>query len=85
MVRPRNQNAPRKIAKASPAGYSHVKAAQKSTKDKWRRYVSDLPWSRLGCGASRTTVAEKCGIFQVLLALLFPATGRRGKASVKMN
>ena len=32
-VRPRGQNVPKKMGEARPAGYTHGKAAQKSTKD----------------------------------------------------
>ena len=33
MVQPHDQNAPGKIGELSPAGYTHGKAAQRSTKD----------------------------------------------------
>jgi len=44
MVRSRDQSAPGEIGEARPTGYTHLKAAQRSTKDQMERlqYISSL-------------------------------------------
>ena len=72
MVRPRDQNAPGKIGEARPAGNTHRKAAQRSTKDQvaWL-YFRPIAWSRLGVESSELSeIAENREGFRVLPGLL---------------
>jgi len=59
MVRPRDQKAPREIGDADPAGHTHAKEAQRSTKDKVCDYISALAWS-LGVGGASRTIRKSC-------------------------
>ena len=78
LVRPCDHNVPRKLGEASPAGYTHRKATQKSSKDQveWLhlRPCSVPSW----CGASRTIhpIAENCEVFCLLPGLLAPPSSQ---------
>ena len=73
----------RKIGEGRPAGYSHGKRAQRSTKDQmaW----PTLAWSILGMEpAELSEIADNREVFQVLLGSP-PAALSEGKAGMKMN
>jgi len=74
LVWPCDQNVPRKIGVASPAGYTHGKAAQMSSKDQMARlqHISDLAWSRLGLSQQKCLrLLYDREVFRLLLGLLF--------------
>jgi len=68
--------------------YTHGKAAQpqRSSKDRWRDYISDLACSRLGVEpAELSEITVDREVFRVLLGLLPPAALPKGKAGTKMS
>jgi len=75
MVRPCDQNVQGKVSEASPAGYTHGKKAQRSTRDEV------VGWFRLGVepSAELSKTAENREIFLFLLGLL-PRDSRQGKS-----
>jgi len=69
MVRPRDQNAPGKVGEVSLLAALYGKAAQRSTRDWWRDYISDLACSRLGVDPEELSkIAENREVFRVLCA-----------------
>jgi len=64
--------------------YIHGKADQRLSKDKWRDYISDLAWSRLGVEpAELSEIAVDCEAFRGLLGLLPPRLSPKEKRTHK--
>jgi len=60
-VWPCDQNVPRKIGKASPAGYTHIKITQRLTKDQVVVWLYNLAWFHLVVEPAKLSeVAEIC-------------------------
>jgi len=76
LVRPCVQNDPGKYGELSPSGYSlytHGKAALIRPRTKWRDYISDLSWSRLGVEpAELSEIGVDREVFRVILEFCCP-------------
>jgi len=71
MVRPRDHKAWEKIGEASLAGFTKGKTAQRSTKARWRDYISDLAWYLLMLSHQKNQrLLKTVRYFRVLLGLL---------------
>jgi len=73
LVWPCVQNVPGKVSEASPAGCTHGKAAQRSSRIRWSDYNSDLSRSRLGVAPAKVSdIAVDREVFPVFSGLLPP-------------
>ena len=59
MCRTCDQNPQERLAKRVLSGYTHGKAAQRSTKDQWRDYISDLAWSCLSLETAELSIISR--------------------------
>jgi len=73
MVRPRVQNVPWKTGEPRPASYTHGKAAQDSSNNQGRDYISDLAWPCLDTESAQPSeiLLNVCRCYWLIVA---PAT-----------